>query len=342
MRTLIYIGRRLLYLVPQALGISIVTFVIVRLLPGNPAIAIAGPRATTGMIQQIQHEMGLDRPLWTQYGIYLGNILRGDFGRSWVTSNAVTTDLAHRVPATLELITIALFLSVVIGIPLGMLAASKRRGGPLRYLTNTYGGLAGAVPDFWLGLILIFVFYVQLHWAPSPVGRLDLEVLPPEEVTGLLTVDSLLEGNWEALRSALSHLALPVITLVFIYMAPIVKMTRSSMEEVLRSSHVEYGEALGLPPNRIMLRALRNAAPPVVTIFGGTVRLPARRGGAGGKRVLLGRRRSIRGTVNRQRGFFRHRSVRADRRRLHPGGLPAGRPGLFRPRSKTAALGVFR
>jgi ABC-type dipeptide/oligopeptide/nickel transport system permease component len=268
MRTLIYIGRRLLYLVPQALGISIVTFVIVRLLPGNPAIAIAGPRATTGMIQQIQHEMGLDRPLWTQYGIYLGNILRGDFGRSWVTSNAVTTDLAHRVPATLELITIALFLSVVIGIPLGMLAASKRRGGPLRYLTNTYGGLAGAVPDFWLGLILIFVFYVQLHWAPSPVGRLDLEVLPPEEVTGLLTVDSLLEGNWEALRSALSHLALPVITLVFIYMAPIVKMTRSSMEEVLRSSHVEYGEALGLPPNRIMLRALRNAAPPVVTIFG--------------------------------------------------------------------------
>jgi ABC-type dipeptide/oligopeptide/nickel transport system permease component len=268
MRTLIYIGRRLLYLVPQALGISIVTFVIVRLLPGNPAIAIAGPRATTGMIQQIQHEMGLDRPLWTQYGIYLGNILRGDFGRSWVTSNAVTTDLAHRVPATLELITIALFLSVVIGIPLGMLAASKRRGGPLRYLTNTYGALAGAVPDFWLGLILIFVFYVQLHWAPSPVGRLDLEVLPPEEVTGLLTVDSLLEGNWEALRSALSHLALPVITLVFIYMAPIVKMTRSSMEEVLRSSHVEYGEALGLPPNRVMLRALRNAAPPVVTIFG--------------------------------------------------------------------------
>jgi ABC-type dipeptide/oligopeptide/nickel transport system permease component len=268
MRTLIYIGRRLLYLVPQALGISVVTFVIVRLLPGNPAIAIAGPRATTGMILQIQHEMGLDRPLWTQYGIYLRNILSGDFGRSWVTSNAVTTDLAHRVPATLELITIALFLSVVIGIPLGMMAADKGRGGPLRYATNTYGGLAGAVPDFWLGLILIFVFYVKLHWAPSPVGRLDLAVLPPEEVTGLLTVDSILEGNWEALGSALGHLALPVITLVLIYMAPIVKMTRSSMEEVLRSSHVEYGEALGLPPRRIMLRALRNAAPPVVTLFG--------------------------------------------------------------------------
>jgi ABC-type dipeptide/oligopeptide/nickel transport system permease component len=269
LRLLAYVGRRLLYLLPQAIGISIVTFIIVRELPGNPAYMIAGPRATTEMIAKLQKDMGLDQPIWTQYWIYLRSILHGDFGSSWVTSNPVLVDLAKRVPATLELISLGLFFSLAIGIPLGAIAALRqRRRSAIKTAANIYGSLAGAVPDFWLGLLLIFVFYGKLHWLPPPMGRVDLSVIPPARVTGFLTIDSLIAGDGEAFASAASHLVLPVVTLVFVYMAPIVKMTRSSMEEVLSSDYIDYSVALGLPRGSIFRRALHNALPPVVTIFG--------------------------------------------------------------------------
>lgn len=264
-----YAGRRLLYLIPQAIGISLVTFVIVRTLPGNPAYLIAGPRATEAMIKQIEADMGLDLPLWQQYWRYLSDLVQGDLGRSWVTSNPVLVDLAQRIPATLELITLGLLLSLLIGIPLGAYAAMRRdRPTVLGRITGVYGSLAGAIPDFWFGLIAIFLFYVQLGWAPAPMGRIGMMVFPPPTVTGFLTIDTLLAGDFEAFRSVLSHLALPVLTLVFVYMAPIVKMTRSSMEEVLETEYIRHSIALGLPERRIFRRALHNALPPVVTILG--------------------------------------------------------------------------
>lgn len=268
MRILRYIGRRLLYLIPQAVGISIVTFVIVRLLPANPAYAIAGATASPQTIQAIEEKLGLNEPIWTQYGIYMRDLLKGDFGTSWVTSNPVTTDLSDRFPATLELITFGLILALVIGIPLGVVVALRRGKGLASKLSFVYGLLAGALPDFWVGLILIFVFFNLLNWFPAPLGRLDLAIAPPERITGMYTVDSLLTGNWAAFRSALSHLALPLMTLVFVYMAPIVKMTRSSMEEVLSSEFVTYSTACGLPRSIVVRRALKNALPPVVTIIG--------------------------------------------------------------------------
>jgi len=264
-----YAGKRLFYLIPQAIGISVVTFVIVRALPGNPAYLIAGPRATETMIAQLEAEMGLDQPIWVQYGMYLLDLMQGDFGRSWVTSNPVLVDLARRVPATLELITYGLLLSLAIGIPLGAYAALRRnRPSIIGKATGVYGSLAGAVPDFWFGLIAVFVFYVQLGWAPAPMGRIGMMVFAPPQVTGFLTIDTLIAGDFEAFRSAVSHLALPVLTLVFVYMAPIVKMTRSSMEEVLDADYIRHSVALGLSERRIFGRALHNALPPVVTILG--------------------------------------------------------------------------
>lgn len=269
MRLLSFIGRRLLYLLPQAIGISIVTFIIVRALPGNPAYLIAGPRATAEMIANLEADMGLDQPIWIQYWLYIRDVLQGDFGTSWVTSNPVLVDLARRVPATLELITLGLVLSLAIGIPIGAIAALRaRKRSVVKTATNIYGSLAGAVPDFWLGLLLIFLFYLKLGWLPPPMGRVDLSVLPPPSVTGFLTIDSLLAGDQEAFRSALMHLILPVVTLVFVYMAPIVKMTRSSMEEVLATDYIQYSVALGLPQGAIFRRALHNALPPVATIVG--------------------------------------------------------------------------
>jgi peptide/nickel transport system permease protein len=269
MRLLAFIGRRLLYLLPQAIGISVVTFVIVRALPGNPAYLIAGPRATAEMIAKLTSQMGLDKPLWVQYWLYLQDIFHGNFGTSWITSNPVIVDLSRRVPATLELITLGLLLSLLIGIPIGAIAAL--RGGKrsvVKTATNIYGSLAGAVPDFWLALLLVFLFYLKLGWLPPPMGRIDFSVLPSPTVTGFLTIDSLIAGNWEAFRSAVGHLVLPVVTLVFVYMAPIVKMTRSSMEEVLATDYIQHSIALGLPKKVIFRRALHNALPPVATIIG--------------------------------------------------------------------------
>lgn len=265
----VYAGKRLLYLIPQAIGISIVTFVIVRALPGSPAYLIAGPRATAEMIAQLEAQMGLDQPIWVQYLIYIKDLLQGNFGTSWVTSNPVLTDLMRRVPATLELITLGMLVSLLLGIPLGAYAAI-RRGKPsfVSKATGVYGSLAGAIPDFWFGLIVVFIFYVQLGWAPAPMGRLDVALLGPAHVTGFLVIDSLIAGDFESLRSALGHLVLPVFTLVFVYMAPIVKMTRSSMEEVLETDFIRHSVALGLGERKIFWRALHNAMPPVVTILG--------------------------------------------------------------------------
>lgn len=268
MTILIYVARRFLYLIPQAIGISVVTFVIVRQLPGNPAITIAGPMATEESIRAITEQLGLDKPIWTQYYLYMRDLLNGNFGTSWVTSNPVAVDIMNRLPATLELISIGLILALIIGMPLGVVTALRPAKGIASRATLGYSMLAGAIPDFWLGLILIFIFYFVLQWFPAPIGRIGLIVTPPTQITGMYTIDSLLTGNWEAFRSVVAHLALPVTTLVFVYMAPIVKFTRESMEEVLKSNFVLQQTASGLRRGVIVRKALRNALPPVVTILG--------------------------------------------------------------------------
>ena len=192
-------------------------------------------------------------------------MLQGDLGTSWQTTLPVTTDLAQRFPATLELVTLGLLLALLIGIPLGVAGAQFKRGA-LRKAADYYGLLAGALPDFWLALVLIFVFYTILGIAPPPLGRIDFAILPPEPITGALLIDSLIAGNWPAFRNAAGHLVLPVLTLGLINAGPILKMTQSTMERMLEADFSRYAEMCGLPQHVVVRKALRNSLPSIVTI----------------------------------------------------------------------------
>ncbi len=264
-RLLVYVLRRAVALVPQLLAISIVTFVLARLLPGDPVGLILGPLATPESLAHLRAEMHLDQPFYIQYWYYLTALLTGDFGRSWSTSDSVWNDLIARVPATMELITYSLILALVMGVSIGIVTAF-RQGGWIDRTTRIYGLLAGAIPDFWLGLLLIFFFYFELRIFPAPLGRLDPFLSPPTHFTGMYTIDSLLTGNWECLVSALTHLALPVITLAFASAGSILRMTRSTMIGILDGDFIRHGRLTGLPERTLLRYALRNTLPPVVTL----------------------------------------------------------------------------
>ena len=265
------IVRRLLFAIVQLLGASIIIFGIVRLLPSDPATAILGSSVGEEQVEALRERLGLDKSIPEQYWIWLTDLFHGDLGRSWFTSNSVIDDLAQRLPATLELILIALFVSVVILIPLGVITARKSQSIYSKVVDKTvfsYGMLSGATPDFWLGLVLLFVFWVQLGWAPAPLGRIDLSVDAPDAVTGFLLIDSTIQGNWSALNSALGHLVLPVFVLAFVYGAPLLKMTRNTVARMLESDFVEQGRAAGLSDRTLTRMAVKNSLPPVITLTG--------------------------------------------------------------------------
>lgn len=269
MRIFLYVIRRLLYVVPQVIGISLVTFVIVRVLPSNPAFALAGPAASEENIRQIEERLGLNEPILQQYWLYLQDLVHGDLGNSFVSGRPVLTDILDRLPPTLELLLLGLLLAFLIGVPLGVISALGGGKGITSRSTTGYGLLAGAIPDFWLGLILIYVFYTQLGIAPPPLGQLSSDIVPPPDVTGAAAVDALIAGNWPAFWNACAHLVLPLITIVFVYMAPIVKYTRSSIEDVyFGAEFIEQYRANGLSHRSVVIRALRNGLPPVITIVG--------------------------------------------------------------------------
>jgi ABC-type dipeptide/oligopeptide/nickel transport system permease component len=259
-----FILRRLALIPIQAIGVTLVTFLLVRLLPGNPAQRLAGPFAGPEAVQAMSNRLGLDQPLWTQYWKYLGQVVHFDLGTSFTTGRPVSHEIFSRLPATLELITIALIISVLLGIGLGAFIA-LRPGGILDRLTFGYGLLAGALPDFWIGLVLIYVGFYKLGWFPAPTGRLGPGYAVPK-YTGFLLIDCVMSGMWSALWSSITHLFLPVVTLVFVYMGAILKMTRSRLSEMLESDYVRYAERLGLSRRQTFRYALRNALPPVVTI----------------------------------------------------------------------------
>ena len=265
MQVFSYIGRRLLFVGPQLIGILLVSFLLLKLIPGDPAVMMLGPFATDEGLARLRAELGLDRSIFEQFGIYLWRVAHGDLGSSWQTTMPVTSDLAHRFPATLELVTLSLLLAIAIGMSLGV-AGARNKTGVLRKIADYYGLAAGALPDFWFGLVLIFVLYTMLGIVPAPLGRIDFTVVPPPEVTGSLLIDSLISGNWAALRNAAGHLVLPVLTLGLINAAPILKMTQSTMERMLESDFSRYAEMCGLPDRVVARKALRNSLPSVITI----------------------------------------------------------------------------
>lgn len=271
MRLYRLVAIRLVLVIPVALGVVTLTFFVSRVLAADPVELFLPPQADEQLRREIRASLGLDKPIIEQYGIYLDGLLHADLGRSIVTGRPVLHDLADRLPATLELATLALLMAVGIGVPLGVIAAVDRDG-PADFIIRGVTLLGMALPAFWLGLILIYVLFVKLAVLPGPVGRFPIGAQPPQDITGLYTVDSLLTGNLGDFRVALRHLFLPALTLGFVTMAPIARVARAAMVEALQSEYIRTAHAMGLPPITVNFRyALKNALLPVVTMIGSTV-----------------------------------------------------------------------
>lgn len=266
-----YAGKRIALLIPQLLCVALITFLLVLATPGDPARAQLGSQAPQAAVDALSQKLGLERPAYEQFVVYLKNTVTGDFGQSWVSGNAVLDDLVARAPSTFELITISFVIALALAIPLGVMAAVRSTGFVGRIVDRCsfgYGLLAGAIPDFWFALILIFVFFAVLGIAPSPIGQLDVTVEAPPSITGAISIDAVLTGNWAAFWNHAGHLVLPVATLVFINAAPILRMTRNSVLDNLGSPYIRFARANGLPKSQIIRYALRNALLPIVTLAG--------------------------------------------------------------------------
>jgi peptide/nickel transport system permease protein len=262
-----YILRRLALAGLMLFGLVCLTFVISNVAPADPASLAAGPDAGRSQIEQVRREYGLDRPLHEQFLRYVGDLAQGDFGRSIATGRSVGTDLARYFPATLELVLLAMTLGILLGVPLGILAA-LRRDRLLDHFTRIFAVSGIALPPFWFGLLLQLAFATWLGLLPTS-GRLSVFTEPADPITGLLLVDSLLRGNGTLFREALSYIILPAIVLSLPCLASILRVNRSEMVEALRADYVTAARAHGVTPFRIVaVHALRNAMLPTLAIIG--------------------------------------------------------------------------
>ncbi len=262
------IGYRLLQAVPVIFGIIVITFLLTRALPGDPAVYFAGPAADERSIAEIRAQLGLDRPLPVQFWHYLGDLARGDLGTSISTGQPVIHELMTRLPASLELTLAALLFAVLVAVPLGILAAT-RPDTWVDHLCRFIVTAGVSLPTFFTGLLLVYIFYFLLGWAPPPMGRLDILYLSPERVTGFYLIDAVIAGEYAVWRSAAAHLVLPALTLGLFTLAPIARMTRAAMLQILASDFIRTARAAGLTRRKILIAyAFRNALLPVITTLG--------------------------------------------------------------------------
>jgi peptide/nickel transport system permease protein len=266
-RALAASGRFGLVIVFTYLGLLAVTFFIGRVIPVDPAIAIAGDRAPEHVIQRVREELGLNLPLYQQFGRYVSRALQGDFGNSVLTSNPVLDDIRKTFPATLELATCGIIIGAGFGVPLGVWAA-VRRGGLADHAVRVMALVGYSVPIFWLGLMALVLFYAKLGWVGGP-GRIDVAYeFTVTRVTGIMLLDTAMAGEWDAFRNALSHLILPASLLGYFSLAYISRMTRSFMLNELAAEYIVAARAKGISETRIIWRhALRNAMVPLVTVI---------------------------------------------------------------------------
>jgi len=262
------IFRRSIIAIPSLIGVVIVTFLLTRALPGDPAAYFAGPAATQEAIDQIRVNLGLDKPLPEQFLRYIADLLRGDLGTSLTTGQSVAHEIRTRLPASAELTLLGLLLSIAIALPLGILAAT-RPGSLIDHVCRVVTTAGVSLPVFFTGLILVYVFYYLLGWSPAPLGRLDIFYSPPPHVTGFYLIDSLIARDLDTFRAAFSQLILPALTLAIFSLAPIARMTRASMLAVLASEFVRTARASGLSGYSVIVTyAFRNAMLPVITVLG--------------------------------------------------------------------------
>ena len=263
-----YIARRIGISALTIIGIVVVVFFIVRVLPGDAAAVRAGPYATKERIAKIAERYGLNDPLPEQFVTYVRGVARGDLGISIRTDQPVLGELLDRLPASLELAFYSVLLATLIGVPLGI-AAAVRRGTWIDNFARVFAVLGSAMALFWLGLLLTFFFAFKLQWFPGPVGRLAIGTQPPPTFTGFYTIDGLLSGRPGLTYEAFRFLALPVLTLGFVLAAPILKMVRAAMIEALESDYVRTARAVGVPSlSMVFVDGFRNALIPVITTIG--------------------------------------------------------------------------
>lgn len=261
-----YIIKRLLALIPVLVGVALVVFLIIHLIPGDPAQTMLGERASPEAIEHLRESMGLNEPLYMQFYDFFRDLLRGDLGRSIMSNNPVANEISLRFPATLELSFFAIIFAVVVGIPAGIFAATHQNS-----LFDNFSMLVALIgvsmPIFWLGLMFIWLFAVILGWLP-PSSRLSVGI-ELDYITNLLVIDSIIQLNWTALKDVLSHLVLPSIALGTIPMAIIARMTRSSMLEVLKQDYIRTAYSKGLQDRVVVYKhALKNAFIPIITVVG--------------------------------------------------------------------------
>lgn len=268
-RTLRLIAWRLLMALPILFGVIVVTFVLIRALPGDPAIVYAsGPSMGQEDIEAIRRAMGLDKSLAEQFLIYLGDIAQLNFGNSMITGQPVLEDFAERLPATLELAIFAFVLSLAVALPLGILAAVYRDSW-IDQTARVATSVSAAMPGFFFGLILIFVFYFLLGIAPEPIGRLSGWSIAPPTVTGFMTIDAALIGDWPLFWEAVGKMLMPAASMAIFAVAPLMRMMRGGMIDALDSDYIKSARAYGLPRRRILLQyALPNAMLPVLATMG--------------------------------------------------------------------------
>jgi peptide/nickel transport system permease protein len=261
------IARTIASAVPTLCGLLLATFLIARVVPIDPALAILGDRASPTSYAAVRRELGLDRPLYIQFGRYLATVARGDFGRSALTKNPVAQDIGRFFPATIELATTATLIGILFGVPAGMLAAA-RRGRFADHAVRVLSLFGYSVPVFWLGMMALVLFYADLGWTAGP-GRIDpmFEDFVPR-VTGFILVDALLAGDSDALRSALAHLILPALVLGYFSFAYISRMTRSFVLQELGQEYIVTARAKGLSERRVLwVHAFRNVRLPLITVI---------------------------------------------------------------------------
>ena len=263
-----YALRRLLAAIPVLIGVTAATFVLTRMLPGDPAAYYAGQVDSQRAVEEVRARMGLDQPLPVQFLRYVRDLAAGDLGTSLSTGQPVAQEIRRRLPASIELMLAGLTLSLVVAIPLGVLAAT-RPGSVVDHLCRLLSTAGVSLPTFFTGLLLVWVFYFLLGIAPAPVGRLPSFMRPPPVATGFLLLDCALAGQWAKLGAAVAQMVLPACTIAMFTLAPLARMTRASMLGVLNSDFVRQAQANGIPRRVVLYRyALRNALLPVITTLG--------------------------------------------------------------------------
>lgn len=263
----VFVARRLVSLVLQTLLVVCAFFLLLRLMPADPAARIAGLSGGENALLQARRALGLDASVWGQLWEYISGLFRGSLGVSWTSGTSVWQEIVERFPLTLTIVVMAFALALAVAIPLGR-AAAARPGGRVDRGSGIYSLVAGAQPDFFWGLVLVYLLAVKVQVFPIPLGVLSADVAAPPEVTHFILIDALIAGNLAAFWDALWHLALPVLTLGFILIGPLLKMTRESVMNVVNADYVLYARAAGMPERHVRGLMLRNAIAPVLILTG--------------------------------------------------------------------------